>query len=63
MKQKFYNNKTKELNDKEILNALEEAYKDYENGAISECRLTLNQISRAIFEFEQDADEALKITE
>jgi len=53
IKYKYFDNKTKELNDKDIIDGLESALSDYKDGAILECRDTLNAISRAITRFEK----------
>lgn len=52
MENTFY--KKGELKDKQIIKALKQAIKDYEDGAISETRDTLADIVRAIDEFEKD---------
>lgn len=51
---KFYDPKTKELNDNDIIEALEAAIQDYKNGAILECRDTLQKISKAITKYEEE---------
>lgn len=53
IKYKYFDNKTKELNDKDIIDGLESALQDYKDGAILECRDTLNAISKAITRFEE----------
>lgn len=50
---KFYNEKTKELADTQIIAALKSAIKDYEDGAIIECENTLIDIVNAIREFDK----------
>lgn len=50
---KYYNEKTKELADTEIIAALKSAIKDYEDGAIIECENTLIDIVNAIREFDK----------
>ena len=49
---KFY--RKGELQDKKIVEALEQAAKDYENGEILEVKGVLIEIINAITEFEQD---------
>lgn len=51
---KLYNERTKELNDKKIMEALSSATKDYEDGAIIECQDILIDIVNAITQFTQD---------
>lgn len=51
---KLYNERTKELNDKTIMEALSSATKDYEDGAIIECQDILIGIVNAITQFTQD---------
>ena len=48
---RFWDNKTKELKDREILKALAQAAKDYEDGAILEARDALADIVIAIDHF------------
>lgn len=50
----LYNNKTLELNDEEVLKALREAVKEYENGEIVECYDTLIMVEAAIHCFIMD---------
>lgn len=49
---RFYNEKTKELKDAKIVEALQQAAIDYENGEIAEVRDLLADIVRNIDEFE-----------
>lgn len=51
---KFYDGLTMELNDRAIMNAIKDALNDYSNGAIIECRDTLEKIVDAITEFERE---------
>ena len=53
IKYKYFDNKTKELNDEDIIEGLESALRDYKDGTILECRDTLNAISKAITRFEE----------
>ena len=50
----YYNEKTKELSDEEIMDALKQAMDDYENGAIVEVRDELATIINAIDAFISD---------
>lgn len=50
----YYNLNTGELDDKRILAALDEAYKDYIDGAIIECRDILREIVYSIDCFSDD---------
>lgn len=51
---KLYNERTMELNDKKIMEALSSATKDYEDGSIIECCDTLIEIVWAIQEYMKD---------
>lgn len=53
---KLYNERTRELNDKKIMEALSSATKDYEDGSIIECCDTLIEIVWAIQEYMKDND-------
>lgn len=50
----YYNDKTKELDDIAVVNGLENAIKDYEDGAIVECRDALIAIINSIYDWEKD---------
>ena len=50
----YYNDKTKELNDISVVNGLENAIKDFKDGAIVECRDALIAIINAICDWEND---------
>lgn len=52
---KYYNQKTKELNDKLIVSDLRKAADDYENGEIIEVRDTILDILIAINNFTVDS--------
>ena len=54
METKFY--KHGKLNDKKIIEALKDAIKDYEDGAIIECRDTLQDVVDSINEFEDNQE-------
>ena len=51
---KYYNQKTKELNDKKIVSDLRKLADDYENGEIIEVRDALLDIVIAINDFSDD---------
>lgn len=51
---RFYNEKTKELEDAKIINALQQAAIDYKNGEIAEVRELLTEIVLSIDEFEKN---------
>ena len=53
----YYNDKTKELDDIAVVNGLENAIKDYEDGAIIECVDTLITIINAIQEWDRDNEQ------
>lgn len=53
----YYNDKTKELDDIAVVNGLENAIKDYKDGAILECVDTLITIINAIREWERDNEQ------
>ena len=53
---KFYNAKEKTLDYYGVIEALKEASKDYQDGAIIECRDTLREIADAIDAFAKDYD-------
>lgn len=47
----FYNKKSKELKDQEIIDAIQDALYDYKDGAIIECRETLARVIDSIDTF------------
>ena len=49
----YFNENTHELKDKKIIAALKQALKDYEDGAIIECRDELADIVNAIDAFDE----------
>lgn len=51
---RFYNEKTRELKDAKIVEALQRAAIDYKNGEIAEVRDLLADIIRNIDEFERN---------
>ena len=53
----YYNGKTKGLNDISVVNGLENAIKDFKDGAIVECVDTLITIINAIREWERDNEQ------
>ena len=53
---RFYNENKRELKDGKIIAALKQALKDYEDGAIIECRDTISDIEDAINAFEDDQE-------
>lgn len=53
----YYDDKSKELKDREIIHAIKSAAKDYENGAIIEARDVLADIVYAIDSFFADYGE------